>query len=76
MSNAIMKLNEGRENGKLQQIKDKWWKTDKCEKQLESSVPDVDRDYVVCFFVFLGGGCFVALILAIIEYVVRMVRSK
>ena len=70
MNEAILMLTE---NGKLQQIRDKWWNADLCPKKLST---DADPDYVFWFYLFVGCGCFVALIMAVVEYLIRILQSK
>ena len=69
ISGAVLKLSE---EGKLAQLKDKWWKADgKCKSSSSSasdSAAELGLDNVGGVFVVLGGGCFVALIVAIFEF--------
>ena len=74
INQAVLALTE---EGIVQRIKNQWWQAqEQCQKKpANSSEAEADSDYVVWFFVFLGGGCFVALIVAIVEYLFRILQK-
>ena len=56
-------------------LKDVWWKPDiKCDGETAKKADntELDMDNVGGVFVVLGGGCFVALIVAICEFLLNL----
>ncbi|XP_055683998.1 glutamate receptor ionotropic, kainate 2-like [Lutzomyia longipalpis] len=68
ISGAVLKMQE---EGKLHQLKTKWWRDGRCKSETTSSsdsAAELGIDNVGGVFVVLGFGCFMALIIGILEF--------
>jgi len=77
LSKSIVELNEA---GELQELKNKWWNTDKtkCDAEKDSALAtsELGIDKVGGVFVLLGGGLSLACLTAIMEFVWKSLKTS